>query len=199
MENVRLGRWLRVLRGTATFVYIAALCVAVAVLVIGFVPGSAVSLDLPASFLTGLDQVGGLARGVAVDRSGQVALAIADPSFGQRALNLLTVLPGLLLVAEIGRRMATVLRSALERDPFVAETARDLTVIAKITAYGGVGVWAVGSAARSALSASTLASGTAVAPRTSPLGWLAVGLICAGFAQLIARGVEMRAELDTVI
>jgi hypothetical protein len=33
----------------------------------------------------------------------------------------------------------------------------------------------------------------------TPLGWLAVGLIFAGFAQLIARGVDMRAELDTVI
>jgi hypothetical protein len=44
-----------------------------------------------------------------------------------------------------------------------------------------------------------LESGTAVEPHQSPLGWLAVGLIFAGFAQLISRGVGMRAELDTVI
>jgi hypothetical protein len=50
-----------------------------------------------------------------------------------------------------------------------------------------------------ALSATMLKSGAAVAPHDSPLGWLAVGLIFAAFAQLIARGVAMRAELDTVI
>jgi len=31
------------------------------------------------------------------------------------------------------------------------------------------------------------------------LSWLAVALIFAAFGQLIARGVAMRAELDTVI
>jgi hypothetical protein len=39
----------------------------------------------------------------------------------------------------------------------------------------------------------------AVERHQSPLGWLAVGLIFAAFAQLIARGVAMRAELDTLI
>ncbi len=33
----------------------------------------------------------------------------------------------------------------------------------------------------------------------TPLAWLAVALIFAAFGQLIARGVAMRAELDTVI
>jgi len=33
----------------------------------------------------------------------------------------------------------------------------------------------------------------------TPLGWLAVGLIFAAFGQILARGVTMRAELDTVI
>ena len=55
------------------------------------------------------------------------------------------------------------------------------------------------NAAKSALSATMLRSGVAVQPHSSPLGWLAVGLIFAAFAQLIARGVAMRAELDTVI
>jgi hypothetical protein len=50
-----------------------------------------------------------------------------------------------------------------------------------------------------ALSATMLQSGAALRPDQSILGWLAVGLIFAGFAQLIARGVAMRAELDTVI
>ena len=72
-------------------------------------------------------------------------------------------------------------------------------LVAKITAVGGLGVWVVGNVAKWALSATMLESGARVAPHDSPLGWLAVGLIFAAFAQLIARGVAMRAELDTVI
>ena len=95
--------------------------------------------------------------------------------------------------------MANLLRGAQDSDPFSAQTARQLTVIAKITALGGLGVWAVSNVAKWALSATMLESGTAVEPHESPLGWLAVGLIFAAFAQLIARGARMRAELDTVI
>jgi hypothetical protein len=68
-----------------------------------------------------------------------------------------------------------------------------------MTAFGGLGVWAVSNVANWVLSATMLESGAAVEPHQSPLGWLAVGLIFAAFAQLIARGVDMRAELDTVI
>ena len=107
--------------------------------------------------------------------------------------------PGLLLVAEIARRMANLLRAAQDTDPFTAQTVEQLTLVAKITAFGGLGVWAVSNVAKWALSATMLESGAAVAAARSPLGWLAVGLIFAAFAQLIARGVAMRAELDTVI
>jgi hypothetical protein len=199
MESGRLDRWLRRLRGTATFVYVAALCLAVALLVIGFIPGSPVTLGLPTSLLSGLDRVGGVATGVVVDPAGEIVFKITDPSLAQRMLYLATTLPGLLLVAEVARRMANVLRAAQESDPFTAQTARALTVVAKITAFGGLGVWAVSNVAKWALSATMLESGTAVEPHQSPLGWLAVGLIFAAFGQLIARGVDMRAELDTVI
>ena len=60
-------------------------------------------------------------------------------------------------------------------------------------------MWALSNLAKWALSATMLDSGSAVEPHESPLGWLAVGLIFAAFAQLIARGVAMREELDTVI
>jgi hypothetical protein len=199
MEQRRLGRWLRRLRGTATFVYIAALCLAVAVLVIAFIPGSAVTLELPTTLLSGLDRVDGVAPGVVVDPAGKVDFTITDPSLAQRMLYLATTLLGLLLVAEIARRIANVLRAAQNSDPFTAQTARDLTVIAKISAFGGVGTWAVNIVAEWTLSATMLDSGAAVDARQSLFGWLAVGLIFAAFAQLIAHGVAMRAELDTVI
>jgi hypothetical protein len=199
MENRRLDRWLRRLRGTATFVYIAALCAAVAVLVIGFIPKSPVTLELPTALLSGLDGVRGVVSGVVADPAGRVVFKVTDPSLAQRMLYLATTLPGLVLVAEIARRMANLLRAAQDTDPFTARTARDLTVVAKITAFGGLGAWVLSSVAKWVLSTTMLASGTAVDPHVSPLGWLAVGLIFAAFAQLIGRGVAMRAELDTVI
>jgi hypothetical protein len=112
---------------------------------------------------------------------------------------LATMLPGLVLMAEIARRMAKLLRAAQESDPFTVGTARALIVVAKITAAGGLAVWVVSTVAQWALSATMLQSGTAPRPDQSLLGWLAVGLIFAGFAQVIARGVAMRTELDTII
>jgi hypothetical protein len=102
-----LGSWLRRLRGTATFVQIAVLCLAGASLVIVFVPGSPGILHTLAPVFPGL--------------------------------------PGGILVA-----------------------------VGAVTQPIG-----------------NLASAL--------LGWLAVALIFAAFGQLIARGVAMRAELDTVI
>jgi hypothetical protein len=199
MEDRRLDKWLPRLRGTATLVYIAALCGAVALLVIGFIPRSPVTLQLPTSLLSGSDRVGGIVPGVVVDPAGGVVFKITDASLAQRMIYLATTLPALLLVAEVARRMANVLRAAQDNDPFTEQTAGELTVVAKITAFGGLGVWAVSNVAKWMLSATMLKSGAAAEPHQSPLGWLAVGLIFAAFAQLIARGAAMRAELDTVI
>jgi hypothetical protein len=158
-----------------------------------------VSLELPTSLLSGLDRVGGLGAGVVVDSAGRLAVKVPDPALGQRLLYLATTLPGLVLLAVIARRLAALLRAAQDSDPFTEQTARALTVVAKISAIGGLAVWAVANVASWGLSATLLRSGTAVGPYQSPLGWFAVGLIFAGFALLIGRGVAMRAELDTVI
>ena len=93
--SVSLTTWLRWLHATATFVYIAALCLAVALLVIDFIPGSTVSQELPAAALTGLDRIGGVTAGVVVDPSGWAAFQIHDPSLTQQLLQVLTEVPGL--------------------------------------------------------------------------------------------------------
>ena len=115
-----LDRWLPRLRGTATFVYIAALCLAVALLVIAFIPGSPVTLALPTSELSGTAGLGGIVHGVVVDPAGEIVFKVTDPSLAQRLLYLATMFPGLLLVAEIARRMANLLRAAQDSDPFTA-------------------------------------------------------------------------------
>jgi hypothetical protein len=195
----RLGTWLRWLRATATFVYIAALCLAVAVLVIAFIPGSPVTQELPAAALTGLNRVGGVTAGVGVDPAGWVPFTIHDPSLAQRLLYLLTVLPGLALVAEIARRMANLLRAAQASDPFTPNTARALMALGKLTAFAGLGAWILSQIAQGVLSGTMLTSPGTFHPHQSPLGWLAVGLIFAALGQILDRGVAMRAELDTVI
>ena len=101
MEDSRFDKWLHRLRVTATLVYIVALCVAVAVLVIAFIPHSPVPTALPAKDVPGIDHVSGLAAGVTVDPSGTIAIKIAEPSAAQRLLYLVVVLPGLALVALI--------------------------------------------------------------------------------------------------
>ena len=197
MLGNRLGTWLRWLRVTATFVFIAALCLAVAVLVIALIPGSPVTQELPAAALTGLHGVGGVTAGV--DPSGWIPFTIHDPSLAQRLLYLLTVLPGLVLVAEIARRMANLLRGAQASDPFTADTARALVAVGKLTAFAGLGAWILSQIAQGVLSWTMLTSSVTFRPHQTPLGWLAVGLIFAAFGQILDRGVTMRAELDTVI
>ena len=199
MLGNRLGTWLRWLNATATFVFIAALCLAVALLVIAFIPGSPVTQDLPTSALTGLNRVGGVTAGVTVDPSGWIPFTVQDPSPGQRLLHLLTVLPGLVLVAEIARRMAGLLRLARASDPFTTTTAQALASVGKLTAFAGLGAWILSQVAQGVLCLTMLNSPETLQPHRSPFGWLAVGLIFAGFGLILDRGVAMRAELDTVI
>ena len=147
MEDSRFDKWLHRLRVTATIVYIVALCLAVAVLVIAFIPHSPVTAALPATDVPGLDHLSGLAAGVTVDPAGTIAVELAEPSVVQRLLYLVVVLPGLALVALIAWRMAKLLRATLASDPFTAQTVRALTALAKITAVGGIAVWAMSNLA----------------------------------------------------
>src|SRR4051812_32476547 len=191
---------LAVARATAVFVQWAALALVVAVVAIGIVPKSPVKVDISMLRLSGPVHAGGVAPGVAVDSGGRLLFKFTDPSFAVRMLNLGTTVPGLLLVAEVARRMSKLLRAAQRTDPFTARTVRQLTLMAEITALGGLGVWAVASVTRWVLSSYVLVSGTDVSLlHQSPLPWIGAGLIIAGFGQVVARGVAMRSELDAVI
>jgi hypothetical protein len=141
----------------------------------------------------------GVTAKVAADASGWVSFRVHDPSPAQRLLYLLTVLPGLAVIAEIARRMANLLRTAQAGDPFTPSTARALGTVAKITSFAGVATWFVSQVAQGVLSGTMLTSPVRFQPHESPLGWLAVGLIFAALGKILDRGVAMRAELDTVI
>ena len=197
--TTRLDTYLKWLRAIATFVFVAALCLSVALVVIALIPGSPVREELPARALSGFDGVRGVDPGVSLTRSGWVRFAIDDPSLGQRLLYLLSVLPGLLVVAELARRLAAVVRTAQESDPFTLATSQALLSIGRLTVLAGLGAWAVSQVARAALAHTMLDSSTPLRPHHSPLGWLVVGLILTGFGLIVDRGVAMRTELDTVI
>ncbi|WBQ07069.1 DUF2975 domain-containing protein [Kribbella sp. CA-293567] len=194
-----MSTWLRRLRITASIAYGVTLCAAVAVLVIAFIPRSSVVLDLPSSLLSGLDGVGGVEAGAIVDPDGRLPFSLADPSLAQRLLLLATILPGAALLAEVARRLAALLRTAEAGDPFTADSARELMFIAKLTAFGGLAAWVVAAGALSALAATVLDSGTAIKPEGTPFWPLVIGFVFAAVAQLLARGDEMRTELDAVI
>jgi hypothetical protein len=197
--RTRLDTYLKWLRATATFVFVAALCVSAALVVIALIPGSPVRAQMPARALTGFDGVGGVESGVSLAKAGWVPFTVDDPSLGSRLLFLLTVLPGLLVIAEVARRLAAVVRTAQDSDPFTAATSTALLSIGKLTVLAGLGAWAVGQVAGAVLARAMLESSTPLRPHHSPLGWLVVGLILTGFGLILDRGVEMRDELDTVI
>src|SRR4051794_11585485 len=195
----RLDRWLRWSRAIAAFIFIAALCLAVALVVIVFIPGSPVTQALPSSALSGLDHVRGVSPGVAVESSGWVPFTVHDPSLTDRLLYMLTQVPGLLLIAAIARRMAKLLSAAQASDPFTLDNVRALTTLGKLTAFVGLGTWVISQVAQGVLCARMLTSPPTYRPQHTPLAWLAVGLIFAAFAVILDRGVAMRTELDTVI
>jgi Protein of unknown function (DUF2975) len=195
----RLDAWLRRCHAAATFIFIAALCLAGALVVIAFIPGSPVTQALPADALSGFDHVGGVTSGAVVQASGWVPFKVLDPSLTDRLLFMLTQVPGLLLIAEVARRMAKLLRGARDSDPFTLDNVRALATLGKLTAFVGVGTWVVSQIAQGVLSARMLSSAPTYQPHHAPLGWLAVGLIFAAFSLILDRGVAMRAELDTVI
>ena len=153
-----LNTWLRWLHATAMFIFIAALCLALALVVIAFIPGSPVTQALPASALSGLDHIGGVTPGAALDSSGWVPFTVHDPSLTDRLLYMLAQVPGLLLVAEISRRMARLLLAAQAGDPFTADNVRALTTLGKLTAFVGLGTWVISQVAQGVLCARMLTS-----------------------------------------
>ena len=136
---------------------------------------------------------------MAVDSNGWVPFTMHDPSLADRLLSMLTEVPGLLLIAEIARRMARLVRDAQANDPFTTASVRALTSLGKVTAFAGLGTWVLSQVAQGVLSARMLTSAPTYQPHHTPLGWLAVGLIFAAFARIVDRGVAMRTELDAVI
>jgi hypothetical protein len=198
MTRPTTDRWLSRLHGVAVFVEAAALSLAVAVVVIAVVPGSPAPARVAAGAV--LDRSPGLDAGVAVDLRSRVLVDLANPSVLQEVLALLTVVPGLLLLAVLGRRIGALLRDVRLGDPFTEATAKALTTLAWLCVVGGSLVWVGAAVAAEALAATVADGGTAGVEVGGPvLAWLGVGLVFAAFGRLVAHGIELRSELDTVI
>ena len=72
-----------------------------------------------------------------------------------------------MLVAEIARRMAGLLRVAQATDPFTSSTARALVAVGKLTALAGLAVWLLSQLAQAVLSWTMLTTPETLNPTSS--------------------------------
>jgi hypothetical protein len=196
-----VDRWHRRLLGVSTFVAGSALSLAVALVVIAVVPGSPAQVGVRAGDVGDLaGQVAGAFDGtLTFVPSAFVHFDVTDPSLGQRLLYAGTTVPSLLLIAEVARRIRRLLREAEQSGPFGPFVSRELVTLAKLTGLGGFIVWTIAIVARWALVASVTSESSAAQPDASIVAWWGTALVFAVFANVMRRGADMRADLDTVV
>jgi hypothetical protein len=139
----------------------------------------------------------GMAAGAAAG-SGDIDVVLRDPSVLQRLCQLGLFLPTALVVLAGTRLLHRLLQRARTQDPFCDETVRTLSRLGLLCAVGGSAAVVVQEICRSILSTAVFATG-AQWPKPLPLAWLAGGMAFAAVAQVIARAVTLRSELDRVV
>lgn len=142
----------------------------------------------------------GLPPGVTPAAHGTVDVALSDPTVGQRVASLLTVLPSGLLVAAALGLLLSVVRRARRDQPFRSVIVRQLRILALVVLVGGPLAGTAEAIAALNLSSRFSDGGFAVVLDLTPLGaWALTGFGFLAVAQIVHRGRDLRAELDTVI
>jgi hypothetical protein len=197
--SFRRPNWLAELQGAVGVALIVLAGIAV-FQVVTLASGGMVVTTVPAEVVTGVaGATDGLVPGAVVE--GEVEVRIADPAPGQLAMYELTSLPVYLVVATVLVLLWTTLRRARREDPFTAATVRRLRVIGWVALAGGVVAQLGQMLAALELSSQVIADGS----MTATLDLLSTGLFLLvgyGFfavAEILNRGLAMRAELETVI
>lgn len=193
----RQGGWLWRLGALVEFAYaVTALAVVVAVPI--FLIRPFVIVDVAVGRFGDLGVLPGMAAGAAAAGSGDIDVVLRDPSVLQRLCQLGLFLPTALVVLAGTHLLHRLLQRARTQDPFCDETVRTLSRLALLCAVGGSAAVVVQEICRSILSTAVFATG-AQWPKPLPLAWLAAGMGLAAVAQVIARGVDLRSELDRVV
>ncbi|WP_020578800.1 DUF2975 domain-containing protein [Actinopolymorpha alba] len=196
-ESIRRPDWLKELQA----VLILGLLVVGALGVFGTgataAVGDSLSLQLPASAVSGTVEYG-LRAGVAIASEQDVTVTVADPSLQQRVVWALTTLPTQVVVAALLALLLRIVRHARHGDPFTPATVRRLRVLAMLALAGGYLGFLIELIAAINLSTTVTTDG-AVGFSQLPLHWFLIGSGLLAVAEVVKRGYAMRAELETVV
>nr|MDT0658846.1 DUF2975 domain-containing protein [Micromonospora sp. DSM 115978] len=145
----------------------------------------------------GLDGSGSTG-GARVRESSAVEVYVVEPTTGQLVADTLAHLPSLAVVAVLLGLLLQVVVRARRGEPFSGYVVRRLRVAAVVALAGGCLASLVETVATLGLAMSV--SGSAgLAHWAFPLPWILAGFALFAVAEVIGRGVAMRAELDTVV
>jgi DUF2975 family protein len=143
---------------------------------------------------------GGLAAGAAVDPNGTVDVLIDHPSARQVVAAALVSMPTFLVILALFAMLLGVVHRACNGGPFDAHVVRRLRLIGVVALVAGVVARLVELFAQLDLTSTvTDRSTSATLPLQSLFGWVLVGIALFAIAEVVKRGLAMRAELDTVI
>jgi hypothetical protein len=138
-----------------------------------------------------------LPPGMRFETGGWIEAEIAEPTLWQATLYALTTLPTTLVLAGMLLILLRVVKDAWDRNPFSTTTLRRLRLLGATLLLGGFIAEAVEAAATVALDQPIQFDSFGSYLILS--WWFFAGLASLAIAEVINRGFEMRAELDTVV
>ena len=196
---MRQASWLAELQAVLAVGAVAALTgVVVAIVRAAF--GGWVAFTVPAAALDGLEAIvrGSPRPDVGVELGGEVDVLASDPTAGQRLAALLTHLPSYLVALSILVLLWRIVRTCRREDPFSPAVARRLLRLGVVALAGGLMADAVQLAA-TYLGSATVLDGSAAASYRYSWWWLLIGFGFLAVGEVVKRGADLRAELDTVV
>lgn len=161
--------------------------------------GGTLRTTIPSDHVLDVDSLTGLRDGATLDRHGDVGVAVSDPSVGQSVLAVLTWLPTAVVILGMLALLVKLVWHARRDGPFTAATVRSLRLLG-VLAGGGLLAWAGEFMAQFALADTVSEAGPAGSLLLgTPVAWVLVGGGYLVVAEVVDRGLAMRAELDEVI
>lgn len=200
IERLRRPDWLGELQ-TALVAAVAVLSALAVLGVVAIVGGWPVSAEVPSGTVDGVGgATGGLAAGAVVDPNGTVDILVHDPSARQIFAAALASMPTFLVILALLAMLLGVVHRARKGGPFDERVVSRLRLIGVVAIVAGVVARLVELFAQLDLTSTvTDRSTSATVPLQSLFGWVLVGIALFAIAEVVKRGLAMRAELDTVI
>jgi hypothetical protein len=177
--------------------------IAVLILVIQLalvVTGSAVEIELPLAAVGGVTDAGNAGRSadhVGVSQDGLMQVWIKQPTVGQSLLGVARTVPTVAVVMAMLTALSQVVRGARRADPFSVRNVHLLRILGFTVLLGGL-LAEIGELLANLALIAPLLDGNQSGEVTIGWWWL-VGLAFLAIAEVMRKGLAMRAELDTVI